>query len=168
MKTNKGILWNRGQRRGHENFSHRGQGHWKFSDPGHGRGHGHDTDNPRARVFTDLCSLIKNFERSLNNLGGGILVLSGIVCVYSCSSKNSFRGTRENNQFFSLLPSFLVYVFCLFQCWNEGCSDFSNVVMSQAVIPQMCMLNICHAINIWPFWGIVEKKIVIYKTQVSY
>ena len=101
------------------------------------------------KMFLTTCSLVRNFERSLNNLDDDILVLYGIVVVDSCSSKSWFRVARENNQFFSLQSAFLVYIFCLFQCLNEGCSDFSNVVMFQVVISQMCMLHICLAINIW-------------------
>ena len=125
-------------------------------------------DHPyRAPQFT-TCRLVKNFERSLNKSCDGILVLSGIVFVDSCSSKNSFRGTRENNQFFSLQSAFLVYIFCLFQCLNEGCSDFSNVVMFQVVISQMCMLHICLAINIWTFGGIVFRNKNLWFTKLSF
>ena len=61
MKTNKGILWNRGHGNGHENFSHRGHGrghgHWKFPDRGHERGHRHDLfKKSRTRTWRGLTA----------------------------------------------------------------------------------------------------------------
>ena len=96
------------------------------------------------------------------------MVLFGIVSVDSCSSKSWFREARDNNQFFLLQSSFLVFEFYLFQYLNEGCSDFSNVVMSQVVISQMCMLHIYHAINIWTFGGIVFRNKNLWFTKSKF